>query len=563
MSVLGKKWSILASQGREHRPILDVLLENRGLKTKEEQEAFLNLDQNMHDPHLMKDMQKSIDRIKKAIDQKERIMIFGDYDVDGLTSAAILFHTLKELGAEHSIRLPHREKDGYGLNKNFIDEFEKLNIKLIITVDCGISCADEITYAKEKGIDTIITDHHQIPEKFPHDAYSINHPKQEDCAYPFDDLTGAGVALKLAHALYQDHTTQEEAPAKIENLLEFAALGTIADLGQVQGENRIIINKGLKNITNTKWPGLKILKELTGGKYQKSVDTWTVGYQLAPRLNAAGRIGDPVTALHLLIGSDPTKLHQYGKELETLNEERKKMTFDSYGQAKEIFEPLEARGKLPYILVAHHPEWHVGILGLSASRLADQFGRPAIVMQDLGETLVGSARSIEAFHILEAIAQAKDLLINFGGHKEAAGFTIPKENLKQFKEILEKHAKKVLREKDLRPSLNIDCELQADDVSDGLIKDIHKLRPFGVRNHRPLFKLSNVKPLYPKTVGRNEDHLKFDADLGSQQIPAIAFRLGKHMDALRKRSEVSIVFHVEVNEWNGIKKLQLEVIDFA
>ncbi|MBT3865259.1 single-stranded-DNA-specific exonuclease RecJ [Candidatus Peregrinibacteria bacterium] len=555
MSVLGKKWTMKSTSCA--KPILEILLENRGLLSNEEKEAFLNSERAFHDPYLMKDMAKSVEKIKQAIANEERIIIFGDYDVDGLTSAAILYHTLKDLDAKSSVRLPNREKDGYGLSKKFIDEFEELGVKLVITVDCGISCADEITYAKEKGIETIITDHHQIPEKFPKDAYSINHPKQEDCSYPFDDLTGAGVALKLAQALLTDHP---ELVQKTEALTELAALGTIADLGRVKDENRLIIKKGLSNLTKTQWPGLRILKELVNSG-KKEVNTETVGYQLAPRLNAAGRIGDPYNALKLLIGTDEQALYQYGKDLEALNQERRKMTVEAYAQAYDNFK-FKKPEDIPYILIAHHKDWHVGILGLSASRLAEKFGKPAIVMQELGDTLVGSARSIQAFNIVEALAEAKEHLINFGGHKEAAGFTIEKANLSKFKEVIEKFAEKKLKNQDLRPNIDIDCELQGSMVKDSLIEDIYKLKPFGIRNHRPIFKIRNVEPTLAKTVGRTNDHIKFDAIINEKQIPAIGFRLGSHIDDMRRAKSIDIICYIDFNEWNGNKKLQLEIVDF-
>ena len=397
MSVLGRKWIIKNNLNTES--ILNVLLENRGLLSDDDKQAFLKTDEktNFHDPFLMKDMEKSVKRIMEAIEKNERIIIFGDYDVDGLTSAAIVYKSLKKLNADHSVRLPNREKDGYGLSKKFIEEFIKLEIKLIITVDCGISCANEVSFAKKNGIDTIITDHHAIPENFPSDAYSINHPKQKDCTYPFSELTGAGVALKLAHALFIWNLGEKEAEEEIEYLIELAALGTIGDIGIMQGENRFIVKRGLNNLIKTKSPGLKFLKELAGITEEngKEITVTSVGYQLAPRINAAGRIGDPYSALRLLIGNDEKSIFKYGRELEELNQKRQKMTEETLTQVLEKFEELKQKNALPYILIAEDPSWHVGIIGLSASKLAEKFNRPAIIMQDNGEVLVASARSIE------------------------------------------------------------------------------------------------------------------------------------------------------------------------
>lgn len=561
MSVLGKKWVLRSNLGQ--RPILEVLLENRGLKTSDEKERFLSIGDEFSDPFEMKDMEKSVSRIMKAIKEKEHIMIFGDYDVDGLTSAAIVYHALKHLGANHSIRLPNREKDGYGLSKKFIDEFIKIGVKLIITVDCGISSIEEIAHAQSNGIETIITDHHQIPEKFPHGAYSIVHPKLQETTPHLNDLTGAGVALKLAQGLLMKNCNETIVAEELEKFVELAALGTIADLGAIHGENRLIVKKGLKNLMETSWPGIRIIKEFACASANlKEITPTTVGFQIAPRINAAGRIGDPTSALKLLIGTEEDSLYQYGKELEELNLLRQQMTINAFDEANQKFLSLSQKGELPYILVAESENWHVGILGLSASKLVERFGRPAIVMQDLGEILVGSARSLGSFNIIEALTETKDLMLTFGGHKEAAGFNIKKENLNKFKTEIEKYAERKLKNEDLRPVLELDCELNGTQISEMLIHEIGRLRPFGIKNPRPLFKVSGCKPTFVKAIGRNQDHLKFEALLGDKKISAIGFRLSQHISQLKDANDVELACHIEINEWNGNKTLQLEIIDF-
>lgn len=560
MSALGKKWIIKSSSGA--KPILDILLENRGISSDEDKEKFLLTDKinNFHDPFKMNGMKCAVERINEAVKNNEKIMIFGDYDVDGISSAAILFYVLNKIEAQSSIRLPHREKDGYGLSKKFIDEFENLKVGLVITVDCGISCADEISYAKQKGIDVIITDHHQIPEKFPNDAYTILHPKIKDSGYPFAELTGAGVALKVAQAILLNNFSEEETNEEVEKLTELAALGTIADLGVLHGENRLIVKEGLQSIKNTKWPGIQILKNLAG--VTDDVSTHTIGFQIAPRINAAGRIGDPYSALKLLISTDNDSLYQYGKELDELNQRRQKMTLESFEEVYKVFDEKRKNADTPYILIAENENWHVGILGLSAAKIAENFGRPAVIMQDLGTILVGSARSIEAFNVLEAIAAAKDYLINFGGHKEAAGFTVKKENLNKFKEIITKYAEEKLRDADLRPTLEIECEIKKENLSEQFVDEVQKLKPFGVRNPRPLFVLKNVKPMFVEGVGKNRDHLKFDAIIEDKTMPAIGFRLGCHIDSMRNCDEIELACYIDFNVWNGNRKLQLEIVDF-
>lgn len=593
MSVLGKKWVLKTETPA--KPILDILLENRGILSDEEKKLFLDEDDSktFHDPFLMKDMLRTVDRIMEAVSKQEKIIIFGDYDVDGITSAAIMYHTLKHFGADCEIILPNREKDGYGLSKKFIDEFVSANINLIITVDCGVSCEKEILYAKLKGIEVIITDHHSIPESLP-EAFSINHPKLPDSEYPFKDLTGAGVALKVAHALFIHNFGEEQAGKEIENLIELAALGTIADIGIAQGENRLIIKRGLKNLLNTSYPGLRILKEFAGiqtDAQQQSrpgitppatkartspaahmkpglnfpdpeITALTVGFQIAPRINAACRIGDPYCALTLLISEDEKELYECGKRLEELNQKRQKMTEETFFEVFDKFEHMRNDGNLPYILIAESENWHVGIIGLAASRLVERFGRPAIIMQDLGDTFTASARSIEGFNITEAIGNFKDLLIAFGGHQEAAGFSIKKENLKKFKEELEAYTSKTLKDKDLRPALFIDCALDEKHINEDLIKDIWKLKPFGVRNARPLFMIRNVKPHFVEVVGKNGGHVKFTAEIEKSNFPVIGFKLGEYTDFLKNSDNLDIACHIDFNVWNGKKTLQLEVVDF-
>jgi len=564
MSVLGKKWVVKAENCG--KPILDILLENRGILTEEEKKKFLDEDDTLelHDPFLLNGMQKTVDRIMDAIKKKERIMIFGDYDVDGITSTAIMYHALKKLDANFSARLPNREKDGYGLSKKFIDEFAESDVKLIITVDCGISCNAEVTYALEKGIETIITDHHSIPENIPKDAHSINHPKLADSSYPFADLTGAGVALKVAHALFEHNFGPEKAISDIEPLLELAGLGTIADIGIAHGENRLIIKKGLRNLLNTSYPGIRILKEFAGIKEVGSpeISALTVGFQIAPRINAACRIGDPYTALKILINEDEALLYDCARELEELNQKRQKMTEETFAEAFDKFDTLGHDGKLPYILIAESSTWHVGIIGLAASRLAERFNRPAIVMQDFGDTLTASARSIQGFDIIEALSEFKDLLITFGGHKEAAGLSIEKKHLQEFKEKMEAYTDNKLKNKDLRQTLNIDCELKPECINDTLIEEIWKLKPFGVRNSRPLFVVKNVKPHFIDSVGRNKNHVKFTAEIEKNNFPVIGFKLGEHVEKIKNQKSFDIVCHIDYNFWNGQKVLQLELIDF-
>ena len=542
MSVLGKKW--LIKNKDSNKSIFEKMLENRGFSKS------IDEDLEFHDPYLFKDMEKAVSRIKEAIEKQERIIVFGDYDVDGITAAAILIQTLKKLGANSSYRLPNRMHDGYGLSEKFIDEFIEKDIKLVITVDCGIACKNEIKKAKDNGIDVIITDHHSIPDNFPDDACAIIHPKIQDTNYPYSELTGAGVALKLAKALMPDD---------YEELLDLAAMGTIADLGPLTGENRLIVKKGLKVLSNTKWPGLSKIKEYTKLKKGEKVDTFNVGYQIAPRINAAGRIGNPYTALALILQeTEDEKTLSLSQKLEDLNKERQEMTLSSVNDAEGNLD----KSNLPSIIIDHRPGWHVGILGLIAGRLCETYSRPSIMMQDFGETLVASARGPQFFNIVEALKECSDLLISFGGHAQAAGFTIKKENLEKFIKKITAYADKKLKNESFESVLEIDCEIDNKDLSFNLIDQIGSMEPFGIANQKPIFVLKNVEPLFVSNVGKGAAHLKFSIQNAGKNIGVIAFRMGDHVETLRKHRKIDLAFHLERNVWNNKESIQLQALDF-
>lgn len=550
MSLRKKKWVIKNTD--KDKTIFQKLLSNRDLKEDFEIKDF-------HDPFLFSDMKKAVERIDKAIANSERIIIFGDYDVDGISGTALLMHALTKVKANVSCRLPNRLEDGYGLSEKFIDEFIEKNIGLIITVDCGISCKNVITKAKNAGIDTIITDHHTIPDEFPSEAFAILHPKLENSNYPFEDLTGAGVALKLAHALAITNLPKDQYESFLESLLDLASLGTVADLGSLKDENHLIVKRGLKRLENTKWAGLKKLKELANLKEGETMDTNNIGFHIAPRINAAGRIGDPYIALKLLLQQEYGEQTQsLGQSLENLNKERQKMTETSLDEAKALFVNPEDE----YILIAHSPDWHVGILGLIAGKLSEKYGRPAIAMQDFGDMLVASARSPQHFNVVEAIKDSSEHLMSFGGHAQAAGFNLKKEDLKAFEEKIKKFAKSKLKNKDLTSILEIDCEIKNSEINFDILNEMQKLAPFGVANQRPSFLLRNVEPLFVQQVGKGGDHLKFNLNINGSNFNVIAFRMGSHIDDIRRHRKLDIVFNLENNTWNNRSSLQLQALDF-
>lgn len=546
MSFLGKKWII--KNTAQEKTLLEKILENRGV-------SDINEGAVLHDPFLFEDMEKSVDRVKKAIDSQERIIVLGDYDVDGISGAAILITTLKKIGANVSYRLPHRVNDGYGLSEKFIDEFIEKNVNLLITVDCGISSNKEIKKAKENGIDVIITDHHTVPAELTVDAFAILHPHLADSNYPYSYLTGAGVALKFAQALLKDFVDQEY----IDELIALASLGTVADLGPLKGENRFIVKKGLENLMNTKLSGLKKLVELAGKKEQENIDSYTIGFRIAPRINAAGRIGDPYLALSLLLQEENSeKVDSLGQQLENLNIERQEMTEQAVSQAETHFANKE---KLPSISIAENEDWHVGILGLVASKIVEKYNRPAIIMQDLGDVLVASARSPKFFNITEGLTQFGDLLISFGGHAQAAGFNIKKENLEKFRQAMEIYAEEKLKDLELIPVLEVDSEIGAHDMNFEMIDNLKNLEPFGIGNEKPTFLLRNIEPYFVGQVGKEKNHLKFVVKSAGQDIHVIGFNFGHFAEEIRNLKSIDLVCNLERNTWNNRDTLQLRVID--
>ena len=549
MSFLGKKW-IVKNTAQDKDPLAKIL-SNRGVED-------INEGLTLHDPFLFENMVTAVERVKEAIEKQDRIIVFGDYDVDGISGATIMINTLKKLGANVSYRLPHRVNDGYGLTEKFIDEFIEKNINLIITVDCGISCRNEVKKARENNIDIIITDHHTIPDVLPEGSTAILHPRLNDSKYPFNDLTGAGVALKFSQALLTTLLAEKFNQEEFEELVTLASLGTVADLGVLKGENRLIVKKGLENLLTTKSNGLKKIIELSGIK-EGFLDTHSISFRIAPRINAAGRIGDPYVALSLLLQEEANeKTHLLGQKLEDLNIERQVRTEKAVQEAEKFFTD---QAELPYIFIADNPDWHVGILGLIVAKLVEKYNRPAIIMQDLGETLVASARSPKFFHLTDSLNQFSDHLISFGGHAQAAGFNIKKENLEKFKEQFQNFTAKALKNTELTPVMEIDCELGEKDISFELIDKLKALEPFGIGNEKPTFLLKNIEPYFVGQVGSEKNHLKFVIKSGDKEVQVIGFHLGKFADDLRQNKKIDIACNLEKNIWNNREYLQCRAID--
>ncbi|MBI2463832.1 single-stranded-DNA-specific exonuclease RecJ [Candidatus Peregrinibacteria bacterium] len=557
MSVLRKTW--LVKNTDTEKTLIERLFKNRNLADEKDIDYFFHTDyvKGLYDPLLLKGMKEALERIDRALKEKERVIVFGDYDVDGITSTAILFTTLKELGANISYRLPDRQSDGYGLNERFIEEFKEKEVKLVITVDCGIANSEEIEKAKNYGIDVIITDHHAMPteDRFPRQAYAIIHPKQEGCPYPFKEITGAGVAFKLSQALFTRHKKKKG----FEKFFDLAALGTVADCAPLIDENRLIVKGGLKMLKNTQNLGLKHLKNIAGIDENRRMSTETLSFLLAPRINAAGRIAHPYYALQMILAEDEKAL-QFAQKLEKLNQERQRITGLAMEEVEKKF------GKSPEkknILVAYDSNWSSGIIGLIAGKMEERYARPCVIMEDRGDTLVGSIRSPEFFSSIQLLNQCKEYLDRFGGHEQAGGFNISKKNLAAFLEKITKVADESLRGKEIKNILSIDSEIIPAEIDMATLEEIEAFEPFGIGNERPTFLLKDVPVHGIRPMGNEKKHLSFGAYLGDHDIRCFGFHLGPMALRLHEGIHLDIVCHLERNEWNGNTKVELKMIDFA
>ena len=551
MSFLGKKWVI--RNERQGLSLIDKMLENRGLKTEDQIYSFFNYSlKKLYDPFLLKDMKKAVQRLREAIEKQEKIMIFGDYDVDGTSATALVFDLFKKTGADVHYTLPDRERDGYGLKDYFVKRFAGEGVKVVVTVDCGTANVEEVKLAKELGIDVIVTDHHDTPEVLP-EPYALINAKQSDCDYPNKELSGSAVAFKLVSALapyYFDEVTTEQ---YLYRQMGIAVLGLIADCMKLTGENRVLTSNGLKSLSEGHHAGIRALMKEAGMDPGKITST-TVGYFLGPRINAAGRLDSAEHALELLLGNTDKV-----STLSRLNADRQIKVKKAVEEATEQIFDMKADCR---ILVVSSPEWGAGTLGLIAGKMCDTFHRPCIAMQEKEEEYVASCRSLNDFDITAFLRKEADgLFTSVGGHMLAGGFAIPKKNIGKLKEIIEKKAREYISTDEFQGILELECEAGAEDLSFAVSENIRKFEPFGNGNPEPTLVLRNAQILNVKPVGKEGEHLQFPVKLGDKKFQAIAFRFGEHLDKIKPENNYDIAFNLEINEWQGYKKLQLRVVD--
>ena len=537
-------------------PILKQILFNRGMGNYDEASAFLRaLPGHDTDPFKFTGMDAAVDRILFAIRHGELIAVYGDYDVDGVTATALLVDALNALGANVRHYIPNRFEEGYGLNKDALDTLKAEGARLVITVDCGIRSPDEALHARTLGLDLIISDHHHPDGENLPTALAVINPKQHGDVYPDKDLAGVGIAYKLAEALTKKMNGQAM-NLKLVDLLDLVALGTVADLAPLVGENRSLVRKGLRQIRETKRQGLYSLCNVAKTQIGK-ITAGNIGFMLGPRLNASGRLESALASFELLTTTDVMRAGQLAQQLDVQNYHRQSLTRSTQAQAEQI-----AMSEDPdaFLLFAAHESFNAGVVGLAASRLTEVFYRPAIVASKGPEETRGSCRSIPEFHITDALDLCKDLLVRHGGHAAAAGFTVRNENLPEFVSRLKEIARDQLEGRDLRHVLSADMEVPLSQLSFEVLSHLEYLEPTGYGNPDAVFVSRDVKIKSFRAVGSEGKHLKvtFEDDRG-QVLDSIGFRMGHLQSTLPHR--VDVMYHVEANEYNGRKSLQLNLKD--
>ncbi|MBU3959123.1 MAG: single-stranded-DNA-specific exonuclease RecJ [Candidatus Omnitrophica bacterium] len=531
--------------------VLAQILINRGLKNIEDAQSFLNARlEHLLDPYSFSDMHKAISLIKKAAKSREKVLVFGDYDADGITSLALLKTTLLKIGLDVTHYLPHRIKEGYGLNKNVLRLAEQKSIKLLITVDCGTNNYGQIKELRRHNIEVIVTDHHEpLNNDLACCASAMINPKIKDSRYKYRDLAGVGVAYKLCQAITGQRLFED---------LDLVSLGTIADVAPLTGENRIIVREGLSRISQTKRIGLRALMEISGIKDRKITSTF-VSYILGPRLNASGRMDTAEAALSLLMSQEENEAKVFAQTLGRYNRQRQKIESKILKDATELIDK-EVNFKEHKVIVIAKEDWHQGVLGIVASKLAERFYRPVIVISLDEDLCKGSGRSIKNFHLFEALSDCKDFLEEFGGHSHAVGLIITRDNIEDFKNKINRLAQEKLLLEDLIPSLDIDMELALADLNEAIITGLEVLEPFGKGNPEPLFYTRNLNLKdTPQALGR--DTLKFWVTDGGNTYQAIGFGMGKFKDSLVNADNFDLVYTPRIDNWQGEENILLEAKD--
>src|SRR2546429_3911700 len=564
-----KKWIVRAPD--HHRaselaaalrvsPIVAGLLVARGYGELATAQSFLNpaLD-HLHDPSLMRGMSDAVARLLQAIDNHEPILIYGDYDVDGTTGTAVLLRALRMLGATAGYHVPHRFTEGYGIRQEALEKAAGEGYKLVVSVDCGISAHEPLHWARAHGLDIIVTDHHlpDADEGAP-PALAVLNPNQKGCDYPDKNLAGVGVAFKLIHALFRERGREAQVPG----FLKVVAIGTVADVAKLVGENRAIVALGLSDLPRAVNPGLRALMDIAGCGDDSEMTAYDLGFRIGPRINAAGRMDAARAVVELFNAKDKEEARRLAKHLDSRNNERKETQREIFNRAVEEFETGADRASQTHAAVIAGDGWHRGVIGLAASKIAERLNRPCVVISLDGEIGHGSARSIEAYHLYDGLESCRDLLEKFGGHSHAAGLSIKRDRIAEFRRRLNEHAASCLTEDDLIPALSIDAELTPGDLGFQLSQDLSALEPFGAGNPRPVFMTRGWRVMNEPQILK-EQHLKMRvAGEDNRPFEAIWWRGVEEIEATPQMNQrIDLAYDFEANRWQGDVRLQLNVKD--
>jgi single-stranded-DNA-specific exonuclease len=545
-------------------PLVAGLLVNRKVTTANEARYSLDADlTKLHDPFLMTGMQKAVDRVVQSIEAGEKITVFCDYDVDGVSSAAFLIHFFRDLGVTIDYYLPERMAEGYGLNADAVRKIRDTGSALMITADCGITGNREVEIANSIGLDVIVTDHHQVGQDGLPDCVAVLNPHQPDCGYPYRFLSGVGIVFKLAtavrSALHHQAGWEKSRLPNLKRHLDLFTLGTIADVAPLTGENHILCSHGLGVMAESAKPGLVALKSVA--KVDGKINAQTIGFGLGPRLNAAGRMGKADAGLHLLTSTSLEEAMAMAMGIEEINTERKETQKLTQEEAEYLID-REVDLEKDRVIVLASDNFHAGVIGIVASRIVEKYFRPTVLIALAEGVGKGSGRSIPKFNLFKAFTQCSEHFIQFGGHAYAAGLSIEENNVEAFRQAINEVGHCFLKEDDLIPELKVDARLDIEHINRGLFNQIHRLEPFGAENPVPVFMASGVRIQNFRTMGKQENHVRFRAVQGNSKMDAIGFGLAEAFASIDTATDiVDITYEIHINTWNGQDKVELRLLD--
>ncbi len=536
--------------------VIATILANRDINTADGVKQFLSKSKSgIHHPFLLKDAEKAAERIQEAIDRKENVVIYGDYDVDGITSSAILYKFLKGLGLNVSYYIPNRVDEGYGINILALQKIRKEGASLMITVDCGITAVGEVEFAKTLGLDIIITDHHTCKEEIPR-ALAVINPKQPDCNYPFKDLAGVGVAFKFILAIVLKLGLN--ASQYFDEFIDIVSIGTIADVVSLTGENRLFVSQGLKKLQATDNVGIRALFEIAGIA-DKPLTAGTISFTIAPRINAAGRVGSATMAVELLVTDVEERAKEIAALLDDENHQRQQTEQEILKDALEIIGAMEKPNEKKVFVLAKE-DWHHGVIGIVASRITDKFYKPTILISLTDKLGKGSGRSVKGFNIFDALTHCSDCLLKYGGHELAAGLGLSVDSIEEFDAKINAYANAVMTEETLVPYINIDAILQLSDLTLQSADMLSMLEPFGMGNPQPIFAVMNTTLHSVRKIG-NGKHCKISVSKSGRQAEFVGFNMSEVAESFKIGTILDLAFTIDSNVYRGTKQLQLILKD--